>query len=57
MSDWISCVFDMPPEGQVVEVQNNDGAKLVYENGLWWFPDRSMYVYYTPQYWRPLKEK
>jgi len=23
---------------------------------LWWFPDMSMYVYYTPTHWRPTQE-
>lgn len=23
-----------------------------YTEGLWFFPDRSMYVYYTPVFWR-----
>lgn len=23
---------------------------------MWWFPDMSMYVYYTPTHWRHLEE-
>lgn len=57
MDSWTHCSYRMPPEGEVVQVMNNGGAELVYESGLWWFPDRSMYVYYTPEYWRPVKEK
>lgn len=41
----------LPANGQPVEVPNNGGTLLVYESGLWWFPDFSMYVYYTPEYW------
>jgi hypothetical protein len=25
--------------------------KLVRSRHLWWLPDRSMYVYYTPTHW------
>lgn len=39
-----------PPGQHARNVQN-----LVYERNLWWFPDRSMYVYYTPTHWRPLE--
>lgn len=51
-TQWRSVHADPPPEGVVVQVQNNGGARLVYERGLWWFPDRSMYVYYSPEFWR-----
>jgi hypothetical protein len=23
---------------------------------MWWFPDGSMYVYYTPTHWKPLTD-
>lgn len=51
---WRSVLADPPPEGVEVEVANNGGVRLVYDRGLWWFPDRSMYVYYTPDRWRPI---
>lgn len=50
--DWRSAADDPPPEGVVVQVQNNDGALLKRQGRLWFFPDGSMYVYYTPEYWR-----
>ena len=28
-------------------------AKLIRRGCLWWLPDGSMYVYYTPTHWRP----
>lgn len=47
---------DLPPEGALVEVPNNGGAKLRRKGGLWFLPDYSMYVYYTPKYWRLVAE-
>lgn len=28
-------------------------ATLTRRGRLWWFPDGSMYVYYTPTHWKP----
>jgi hypothetical protein len=51
---WRSVADDPPPEDVVVQVKNNDGALLIRgDRGLWFLPDRSMYVYYTPRWWRP----
>ena len=53
MSGWHDTTFDVfPDEGQLVEVPNNGGTTLVYKNGMWWVPDMSMYVYYSPKYWK-----
>jgi hypothetical protein len=55
MSTWIPLTEDtLPPEGMVVETQNSSGevTLLVRKGGLMFFPDFSMYVYYTPQAWR-----
>lgn len=48
------------PENAVVETKIDDGdgdvrnvQKLFRRNGLWWFPDEKMYVYYAPTHWRP----
>ena len=30
-------------------------TELVFDRGLWWFPDRQMYVYYTPVYWQEIR--
>lgn len=51
---WIETEYRLPPAGVVVQVYENNGAKLIYDRGLWWLPDRSMYVYYFPKWWRPL---
>ena len=32
--------------------ESGDERELIFENGLWWLPDRSMYVYFTPKYWK-----
>jgi len=57
-SDWRS--IDTAPEGVVVETMIRGGSKLnvrplVRQGRLWFFPDMSMYVYYTPTHWRPVK--
>ena len=46
------------PEGTVVETRIFDAkgernvAMLKRSGSLWYFPDDSMYVYYTPTHWR-----
>lgn len=57
---WISLQERRPISGVPVEtkIDDKDGVRnvqtlLLYRN-LWWFPDKSMYVYYTPTHWRPL---
>lgn len=54
MSEWRNVRNNPPPENVVVEVMNNDGTQLVKQGNLWFFPDFSMYVYYTPEWWRPV---
>lgn len=29
-------------------------ANLIHDGGLWFLPDYSVYVYYTPTHWMPL---
>ncbi len=58
--DWIEVKVKKPPENQVVQTKIDDGdgvrnvQDLIYSRNLWWFPDKSMYVYYTPTHWRAL---
>jgi hypothetical protein len=49
----------LPPEGVTVETADSGGVHrlLVYEQGHWFFTDRSMYVYFTPQSWRLTEEE
>lgn len=58
MSEWYP--IDTAPEGEVVRTcidygkftQRNE-TELVRKGRLWFFPDMSMYVYYTPTHWQP----
>ncbi len=56
--DWTQTADELPPMGLVVETKIDDGEgvrnvqTLMRDGGLWWFPDRSMYVYYRPTHWR-----
>lgn len=58
MSDWISVVERLPPENKIVDTSIDDGEyirnerKLKRKGNLWYFPNGSMYVYYTPTHWR-----
>lgn len=51
---------DTAPENIVVETKIDDGAGVRNEQPLkrhgrlWFLPDDSMYVYYTPTHWRPM---
>lgn len=59
---WIRVEDELPPEGVVVEtkIDNKRGAgnlaTLKRVGRLWFSPDDSMYVYYTPTHWRHVKE-
>lgn len=58
MSDWISVAEKLPPENKIVETRIDDGKyirneqQLMRRENLWFFPDGSMYVYYTPTHWK-----
>lgn len=61
---WIDCRQSLPPVGQVVDTKiwdeegtRNDTQLKRYQRtpetrSLWFFPDDSMYVYYTPTHWK-----
>lgn len=50
----------LPPENLVVETKIDDGVFVRNEQplyrykNLWYVPDGSMYVYYTPTHWREI---
>jgi hypothetical protein len=62
MSDWIPNAPTTAPNGVVVETKIDDEhgvrneIRLIKQNSLWFFPDKSMYVYYAPTHWRPIQE-
>lgn len=55
--DWISPKNGLPPMGEVVWAMDSTGhiQQLLFDRNLWWFPDRSMYVYYVPTFWKPVE--
>ena len=56
MSDtvWNLVSDSLPDEGVIVETISEGGIQqsLKRVGGLWFFPDSSMYVYYTPKFWK-----
>jgi hypothetical protein len=55
--DLIPTAEAVPDEGQVVDAMDSGGhvQPLVRKGALWFFPDWSMYVYFTPRFWRPIE--
>jgi hypothetical protein len=56
MTDQWMPVCDAPDrEVLLTRIDDANGVrnqqKLVRDGNLWWLPDRSMYVYYTPTHW------
>lgn len=43
-----------PPAGVLLDVitESGDERQLIWDSNLWWLPDKSMYVYFTPRLWR-----
>jgi len=60
MSDYQP--IETAPEATTVLTKIDDGTGVRNEQPLrrsgplWFFPDGSMYVYYTPTHWQPLPE-
>lgn len=54
MRRWVPIDQELPPEGEVVGVISPSGnASTLKRSGpLWFVPDGSMYVYWTPIAWR-----
>ena len=57
MENWISIKDELPVEGVTVMTKIKDyrgdrnEQELKRKGCLWFFPDGSMYVYYTPTHW------
>lgn len=56
MSKWIAVNERLPDEHVPVLTKSAQGNEqhLTRQGHLWFFPDMSMYVYYTPTHWKPL---
>lgn len=58
IDQWVDMRVAMPPEGLAVMTKIDDAngprneQKLKRIGSLWFFPDGSMYVYYTPTHWK-----
>lgn len=57
-NEYKKCSEQEPPQGVVLmtKIDDEKGCRnecLLKKSGnLWWFPDGSMYVYYTPTHWK-----
>ena len=55
---YTACAEELPPEGETVMTKIDDGKGVLNEQPLkrqgrlWFYPDGSMYVYYTPTHWK-----
>lgn len=55
---WNQTNTTLPENGVIVDTKIDDenGVRneqpLKRQNNLWFFPDGSMYVYYTPTHWK-----
>ena len=60
MNEWTKCKDRLPDEGVVVmtKIDDANGCRNEQElkrlGRLWFFPDGSMYVYYTPTHWKSI---
>lgn len=54
MANWNQTAQVLPKEGVVVDTLSDNGLeqKLKREGKLWFHSDGSMYVYYTPKFWK-----
>lgn len=55
LKNWIPTQNKLPENGVTVEAMDSAGhvQDLKRDGNLWWFPDGSMYVYFTPMMWKP----
>jgi hypothetical protein len=58
---WYSFNDILPPEGKTVKTKIDDEKgvrneqELKRKGNLMFYPDMSMYVYYTPTHWQPIQ--
>jgi hypothetical protein len=61
LKEWVKCSDCLPSEGVIVKTKiddrqgcRNEGMHLKRHGNLWFIPDGTMYVYYTPTHWMTL---
>ncbi len=60
---WIKTSEQLPQEGKIVQTKISDDLgernhqALKRQGRLWFVPDGSIYVYYTPTHWQSLGEQ
>ena len=58
--EWISTKSILPKENQIIltKIKDKKGErniqKLIRKGNLWYTTDFKMYVYYAPNYWKPI---
>jgi len=57
---WVRVTDQLPRKGVIVMTKIDDGngvrneQELKFNNPLWFVPDGSIYVYYSPTHWKPI---
>lgn len=57
MGNWKKVSEEEPPQKKVLKTKivdekgERNEQELIKSGNLWWLPDMSMYVYYTPTHW------
>lgn len=57
MTKWFKISEVRPPENVIVKTKIDDSngerniQNLILIKNLWWFDDKSMYIYYSPTHW------
>lgn len=55
---WKEISKETPPKDKVImtKIDDEHGSRneqeLMWDGKLWWYPDKSMYVYYQPTHWK-----
>jgi len=54
--NWYPTARYLPEDGKTVWAMDSGGtvSAMKLKNNLWFFNDESMYVYYTPVFWKDI---
>jgi hypothetical protein len=57
MAQWTPTKENLPDEDTecLVITEGGEEHELVFWHNLWFVPDKSMYVYYTPVFWQSIE--